>query len=167
MIGLTNAGALLSGTTSSLAILLGISQSTAGLSILSVATTVPEKLVAYKSARKAQAGVLVANTVGSDVFLLTLVLGVVWAARGHMPFTRGNRYGTPSTPGGGGGGDGKGDGDGGGGDAETLWIWIDLGVVLLSSVWLWFVVRAGTFKRRTGGAMIVCYIAYLVFLFAR
>ncbi|GFZ45973.1 hypothetical protein JCM24511_03706 [Saitozyma sp. JCM 24511] len=167
MIGLTNAGALLSGTTSSLAILLGISQSTAGLSILSVATTVPEKLVAYKSARKAQAGVLVANTVGSDVFLLTLVLGVVWAARGHMPFTRGNRYGTPSTPGGGGGGDGKGDGDGGGGDAETLWIWVDLGVVLLSSVWLWFVVRAGTFKRRTGGAMIVCYIAYLVFLFAR
>jgi Ca2+/Na+ antiporter len=163
MVGLTNAGTLLSGTTSSLAILLGISQSTAGLSILSVATTVPEKFVAYKSARKAQAGVLVANTVGSDVFLLTLVLGVVWAARGYMPFTRGNRYGIPKGPG---GGDGDGEGDGSGGE-ETLWMWVDLGVVLFSSVWLWVVVRAGTFKRRTGVAMIVCYIAYLVFLFAR
>jgi Ca2+/Na+ antiporter len=139
---LTLSGVLLSSTTSSLAEILHISQSTAGLTILSIATTLPEKLIAFKSGRKAQAGVLVANTVGSNVFLLTLVLGVVWVAQGQMPLT-------------------------GGQGMERMWIWVDVGVVLASSVLLLAVIWLDVLKRWMGIAMFVAYVSYIVSIFVR
>ena len=135
---LTLSGILLSSTTSSLADLLHITQSTAGLTILSIATTLPEKLVAFKSGRKAQAGVLVANTVGSNVFLLTLVLGVVWTARGHMPLAE------------------LGD-----------WIWVDLGTVLFSSLLLAMIIWFNALNRWMGIAMFGVYVLYIISVFLR
>jgi Ca2+/Na+ antiporter len=135
---LTLAGILLSSTTSSIADLLHITQSTAGLTILSIATTLPEKLVAFKSGRKAQAGVLVANTVGSNVFLLTLVLGVVWTAQGHMPLVD------------------MGD-----------WIWFDVGIVLVSSVMLFVIIWMNALKRWMGIVMFGVYVSYILFIFLR
>jgi len=114
-----------------------ISQSTAGLTLLSIATTLPEKLVAFKSGRKAQAGALVANTVGSNVFLLTLVLGIVWVSKGHMPM------------------------------AGREWFWIDVGVVLASSVVLALLIRADKLKRWIGIVMFAVYILYIVSIFLR
>ena len=118
--------------------LLHIAQSTAGLTILSIATTLPEKLVAFKSGRKAQAGVLVANTVGSNVFLLTLVLGVVWTARGHMPLAE------------------MGD-----------WIWVDVGIVLVSSVLLFVIIWLDALKRWMGILMFGVYVLYIISIFLR
>jgi Ca2+/Na+ antiporter len=135
---LTLSGILLSSTTSSIADLLHITQSTAGLTILSIATTLPEKLVAFKSGRKAQAGVLVANTVGSNVFLLTLVLGVVWTARGHMPLAE------------------MGD-----------WIWVDVGIVLVSSVLLFVIIWLNALKKWMGVVMFGIYVLYIISIFLR
>jgi Ca2+/Na+ antiporter len=48
-----------------------------GVGILSIATTLPEKFIAVMSGQRGHAGVLVANTAGSNIFLLTLCLGIV------------------------------------------------------------------------------------------
>jgi Ca2+/Na+ antiporter len=135
---LTLSGILLSSTTSSIADLLHITQSTAGLTILSIATTLPEKLVAFKSGRKAQAGVLIANTVGSNVFLLTLVLGVVWTAQGHMPLTE-----------------------------MGGWLWVDVGIVLVSSVLLFVIIWLNALKRWMGIVMLGVYVLYIISIFLR
>ncbi|GAB7327979.1 hypothetical protein MBLNU13_g00041t1 [Cladosporium sp. NU13] len=59
---------------------LGLSDGVFGLVVLSIATTLPEKLVASLSGVKGQTGIMVANTVGSNIFLLTLCLGIVWVS---------------------------------------------------------------------------------------
>ena len=48
-----------------------------GVVILAIATTLPEKFVAVMSGYRGHAGILVANTAGSNLFLLTLCSGVV------------------------------------------------------------------------------------------
>jgi Ca2+/Na+ antiporter len=106
---------------------------------LSIATTLPEKLVAFKSGRKAEAGVLVANTVGSNVFLLTLVLGIVWVAKG---VTEGDPY-------------------------AAKWLWVDLTVVLGSSVLLWGIIWANMLRRSVGASMLVVYVIYIVHVVLR
>lgn len=61
---------------------LGLSDEIFGLVVLSIATTLPEKLVASLSGLRGQNGIMVANTVGSNIFLLTLCLGTVWISPG-------------------------------------------------------------------------------------
>ncbi|KAF5639306.1 sodium calcium transporter [Fusarium sp. NRRL 52700] len=56
---------------------IGISDVLFGIVILAVATTLPEKFVAVLSGNRGHVGILVANTVGSNVFLLSLCLGIV------------------------------------------------------------------------------------------
>jgi Ca2+/Na+ antiporter len=58
----------------------GLSDEVFGLVVLSIATTLPEKLVASLSGLRGQTGIMVANTVGSNIFLLTLCLGIVWVS---------------------------------------------------------------------------------------
>jgi hypothetical protein len=48
-----------------------------GVVILAIATTLPEKFIAVMSGQRGSAGVLVANTAGSNIFLLTLCSGIV------------------------------------------------------------------------------------------
>lgn len=48
-----------------------------GVVILAIATTLPEKFIAVLSGQRGHAGMLVANTAGSNIFLLTLCLGIV------------------------------------------------------------------------------------------
>jgi len=61
---------------------LGLSDEVFGLVVLSIATTLPEKLIASLSGLRGQTGIMVANTVGSNIFLLTLCLGIVWVSTG-------------------------------------------------------------------------------------
>ncbi|ORX36895.1 hypothetical protein BD324DRAFT_681645 [Kockovaella imperatae] len=61
---------------------LGLSDVLGGVVILSIATTIPEKLVAVLSGYKGHMDIMLANTVGSNMFLLTLCLGIIWAATG-------------------------------------------------------------------------------------
>ncbi|KAF4958767.1 hypothetical protein FGADI_2111 [Fusarium gaditjirri] len=55
----------------------GISDVLFGIVILAIATTLPEKFVAVLSGNRGHVGILVANTVGSNVFLLSLCLGII------------------------------------------------------------------------------------------
>jgi Ca2+/Na+ antiporter len=56
---------------------LGLSDVNFGVVILSIATTLPEKFVSVLSGSRGHAGILVANTAGSNVFLITLCLGII------------------------------------------------------------------------------------------
>lgn len=83
---------VLTSTSSPIISALGLSDALFGVVVLSIATTLPEKFIAVVSARKGSEkritggggqggqgegkGILIANTVGSNVFLLTLGLGV-------------------------------------------------------------------------------------------
>lgn len=79
-IALSLSGYVLSHTASALADTLHLSGTVLGITILSFATTLPEKFVAVLGGSRGHAGILVANTAGSNIFLLTLCLGVVLLA---------------------------------------------------------------------------------------
>jgi Ca2+/Na+ antiporter len=57
---------------------LGLSGTLVGITILSLATTLPEKFIAILGGSKGQGGIVVANTVGSNIFLLTLCAGTLF-----------------------------------------------------------------------------------------
>jgi Ca2+/Na+ antiporter len=71
------AGYVLSHAASSIVDECNISDVLFGVVILAIATTLPEKFIAVLSGHRGCAGVLVANTAGSNIFLLTLCLGIV------------------------------------------------------------------------------------------
>lgn len=55
---------------------LGISETIIGLTIVSIGTTLPDKAISLIGGLKQQGGIVVANAVGSNIFVLTLVLGL-------------------------------------------------------------------------------------------
>jgi K+-dependent Na+/Ca+ exchanger-like protein len=55
---------------------LGLSQTVIGLTIVAIGTTLPDKAISFVGGRRGHGGVVVANAVGSNIFLLTLVLGL-------------------------------------------------------------------------------------------
>jgi Ca2+/Na+ antiporter len=57
---------------------LGLSGTVIGTTILSLATTLPEKFVAVMGGVRHQPGIMVANTVGSNIFLVTLCGGILF-----------------------------------------------------------------------------------------
>lgn len=79
-LALSLAGYILSHSATSIASELHLSGTIFGLTILAFATTLPEKFVAVIGASRGHSGIVVANTVGSNIFLLTLCLGVVYVS---------------------------------------------------------------------------------------
>lgn len=77
---LSLSGYILSHSIITLSDAFSISNSILGVTLLSFATTLPEKIVAVLSGSRSQSGVLVANTAGSNIFLLTLCAGVLFLA---------------------------------------------------------------------------------------
>jgi Ca2+/Na+ antiporter len=71
---------VLSNASSSIAEDSGMSEVLFGVVFLSIATTLPEKFIAVMSGSRNRTGILVANTVGSNIFLLTLCLGILWVS---------------------------------------------------------------------------------------
>lgn len=67
---------------------LALSGTVVGTTILSLATTLPEKFVAILGGARHQPGIMVANTVGSNIFLVTLCGGVlfVWGDASQLQF---------------------------------------------------------------------------------
>ncbi|CAD0085051.1 unnamed protein product [Aureobasidium mustum] len=68
---------VLSTASSSIAEESGLSEVLFGVVFLSIATTLPEKFIAVMSGSRNRTGILVANTVGSNIFLLTLCMGIL------------------------------------------------------------------------------------------
>ena len=55
---------------------LGISETVIGLTIVAIGTTLPDKAISLAGGLKGQGGIVAANAVGSNIFLLTLTLGL-------------------------------------------------------------------------------------------
>ena len=79
-LALSLSGYVLSHSATSIALELNISGTVYGITILAFATTLPEKFIAVIGASRGHSGIVVANTAGSNVFLLTLCLGVVYVS---------------------------------------------------------------------------------------
>ena len=77
-LALSLSGYVLSHSVSTLAESFALSGTVLGATFLSFATTLPEKLVSVMSGSREQHGVMVANTAGSNIFLLTLCAGVLF-----------------------------------------------------------------------------------------
>lgn len=132
-LSLSLSGYILSHAAASLCDVLHLSGTVLGLTVLSFATTLPEKFVAVLSGARGHAGILVANTAGSNVFLLTLCLGIILLASNGVE----------------------------GGDSSDSLNLFDLGVMWLSSAILFLVVCLGS-RRWIGVVFILLYIAFIV-----
>ncbi|ETS79438.1 hypothetical protein PFICI_09291 [Pestalotiopsis fici W106-1] len=84
-LALALSGFILSRTSTLLAASFDMSDSAFGATILALATTLPEKFVAVASGIQGHSGLLVADAVGSNIFLLTLCLGMAaWSVAAHQ-----------------------------------------------------------------------------------
>lgn len=79
-LALSLSGYVLSHSAASLADSLNLSGTVLGVTVLAFATTLPEKFVAVMSGARGHGGIVVANTAGSNIFLLTLCLGITFLA---------------------------------------------------------------------------------------
>ncbi len=114
---------------------LGISDVVFGVVLLSIATTIPEKFIAVVSGFRGQIGIMVANTVGSNIFLLSLCIGILWVMT-----------------------DGKYDE----GSVEPAEIGVMLGSAVAMNLTVWF---GSKWPRSIGAIMLLAYIAFLVLEF--
>ena len=113
----------------------GISDVLFGVIILAIATTLPEKFVAILSGHRGHPGILVANTAGSNIFLLSLCSGIV------MLDTSGDiGRGNVKIP-----------------ELGVLW-----GSTFVFTLTIWF---GGKFCRWIGAAMLGGYVAFIVLEF--
>lgn len=114
---------------------LGMSDMLFSIVILAIATTLPEKFVSVMSGSRGHIGILVANCVGSNIFLLTLCGGIT------MIYSKGNLDGGVLDP------------------AEMATLWAST-AAFTGTVWF-----GARIARTTGAVMIVCYIAFIVLEF--
>lgn len=114
---------------------IGIPDALFGVIILSIATTLPEKFVAVISGHRGHIGILVANTVGSNIFLLSLCMGIIMV-------------------------DTSGEFDGSNVNITELAVLWGSTLVFTLTVWV-----GGRVDRWIGGAMLAGYIAFIVLEF--
>lgn len=115
----------------------GVSEALIGLTIVAVGTSLPELATSVVAAYKKQVDIAVGNVVGSNIFNIFWILGVSSIIR-PLPFMQGLGF--------------------------------DLGVNVLATFLLFlfmFVGRKNTLHRWEGGAFVVIYIVYIVFLIQR
>ncbi|PVH85311.1 hypothetical protein DL98DRAFT_511778, partial [Cadophora sp. DSE1049] len=77
-LALSLSGYILSHSITTLSAEFSLSSTLLGITLLSFATTLPEKLVSIFSAKRGESGIIVANTAGSNIFLVTLCAGVLY-----------------------------------------------------------------------------------------
>lgn len=113
----------------------GISDVLFGVIILAIVTTLPEKFVALLSGHRGYVGILIANTVGSNIFLLSLCSGIVM-----LDISGSFEGGNVKIP-----------------ELGVLW-----GLTLAFALTIWF---GGRYCRWIGAAMLVGYVAFIVLEF--
>ena len=128
-------GYLLSHASTTISDEIGMSDMLFGVVILSIATTLPEKFIAVLSGSRGHTGILVANTVGSNIFLLALCMGIVWVAT-------------------------AGEFDAGSVNAAEVGVLMGSALALTATVWF-----GAKWIRWIGGSMLVAYVVFLVLEF--
>jgi len=130
------AGYILSQAATNITDALGLSDVLFGVVILAVATTIPEKFIALISSRRGHVGILVANCVGSNIFLLSLCLGILMIdSQGHLDQ----------------------------GKVADVELFVLLGSTLWMTVTAWF--GGGGGSRWIGGIMLLAYLGFIVLEF--
>lgn len=114
----------------------GTSEVLFGVVVLAIATTLPEKFVAVLSGQRGHVGILTANTAGSNIFLLSLCMGIVMVDTSGE-FNRGN--------------------------VEILELAVLWGSTLAFTLTVWV---GGGFARWIGGSMLVGYVVFIVLEFS-
>ncbi|KAL4918170.1 Sodium/calcium exchanger protein-domain-containing protein [Aspergillus aurantiobrunneus] len=135
LLALSLSGYIIAHSAGAIADSLQLSGTVFGLTVIAFATTLPEKLISVLSSIRGQSGIVVATTAGSNIFLLTLCVGVVAVA--GIPVDQ---------P-----------------EADTF-VLFDLVVVWISSVCFTAVVFSGSGPGMGRGAGLVLLVAYVVFL---
>jgi K+-dependent Na+/Ca+ exchanger-like protein len=115
----------------------GLSEYAIGATIVAVGTTLPDKAISWIGGRRGHGGLVTANAVGSNIFILTLILGL--AALGST---------TALTV------------------APTM-LRVDLPLLVLATVVVALLFRRPALHRGTGGALLAVYAAYLAFALIR
>ena len=128
-------GYLLSHASTTISDEIGTSDMLFGVVILSIATTLPEKFIAVLSGSRGHTGILVANTVGSNIFLLALCMGIVWVTT-------------------------TGEFDAGSVNAAEVGVLMGSTLALTATVWL-----GAKWSRWIGVSMLVAYVVFLVLEF--
>jgi Ca2+/Na+ antiporter len=72
---------------------LNMSSTVVGITVLSLATTLPEKMVAIVGGARGEGGIVIANTVGSNIFLMTLCAGVLFVSGDKEKLAQGVHFG--------------------------------------------------------------------------
>jgi len=106
-----------------------------GVIVLAIATTLPEKFIAVISGFRGHVGILVANTVGSNIFLLSLCMGIIMVDT-EGSFDAGNVNAT---------------------ELGVMW-----GATAAFTATIWF---GAKWSRVIGGLMLTSYIVFLVLEF--
>jgi len=118
---------------------LKISEVSFGVVILAIATTLPKKLIAVLSGRRRDFGIIVANTAGNDVFLLTLCAGIVMLQSSNKIKERESSPNVMVT------------------DLGLLW-----GSTVALALTVWF---GGRFPKLIGAVMVLGYITFVILEF--
>lgn len=84
LLALSLSGYILAHSAGTIADSLELSGTVFGLTVIAFVTTLPEKLISVLSGSRGQGGIVVATTAGSNIFLLTLCVGVVASAGVHV-----------------------------------------------------------------------------------
>jgi len=116
---------------------IGLSEYAIGATVVALGTTLPDKAISFIGGRRGQSGIVTANATGSNIFVLTLVLGLA------ALFSSGGLVIASSV------------------------IQIDLPLLIAASVFTVMIFRRASIHRRVGVFMLVLYIAYLAFALVR
>lgn len=84
LLALSLSGYVLAHSAGAIADSLHLSGTVFGLTVIAFATTLPEKFISVLSGFRGQGGIVVATTAGSNIFLLTLCVGIVAASGGAV-----------------------------------------------------------------------------------
>jgi len=115
----------------------GLSEYAIGATIVAVGTTLPDKAISFIAGRRGQGGVVLANATGSNIFVLTLVLGVA------ALFSSSGLTVAPAVA------------------------RIDVPLLVAASVLVVLLFQRPALGRGTGIALLVLYVAYIVYALIR
>ena len=115
----------------------GLSDYAIGATIVAVGTTLPDKAVSWTGGRRGHGGVVTANAAGSNIFVLTLILGVA-ALTSPTVLT-----------------------------VAPAILRVDLPLLLLATLLVALLFRRPSLHRGTGALLLTLYAAYLAFALVR
>lgn len=116
---------------------LGLSEYAIGATVVAIGTTLPDKAISFVGGRRGQSGVVTSNAVGSNIFVLTLVLGLA-----ALSSSSGVAVSHTVTR-------------------------VDLPLLLAATALVVALFHRSSLHRRTGAVLLVLYVGYITYALVR